>query len=112
MHPQAMSVLSWCCASESERTAGLPVTGRRSRERESLPAARRGESDMASAVQKIKLSPSRDIPFNKLERTIRMPTNFPMKSIGVLARLKRRGPPSKPGRRSMIRQTSPAPVYS
>ena len=34
-------------------------------ERES-PAARRGESDMASAVQKIKLSPSRDIPFNKL----------------------------------------------
>src|SRR4030081_2561120 len=40
------------------------MTGRRSRE--SLPAARRGESDMASAVQKIKLSPSRDIPFNKL----------------------------------------------
>src|SRR6202022_3652482 len=34
-------------------------------ERES-PAARRGEFDMASAVQKIKLSPSRDIPFNKL----------------------------------------------
>src|SRR5882724_5550228 len=64
MHPHAMSVLSWCCASESERTAGLPVTGRRSRE--SLPAARRGESDMAGAVQKIKLSPSRDIPFNKL----------------------------------------------
>src|SRR5229473_3409755 len=64
MHPHAMSVPSWCCASESERTAGLPVTGRRSRE--SLPAARRGESDMASAVQKIKLSPSRDIPFNKL----------------------------------------------
>src|SRR5216683_1537137 len=64
MHPHAMSVLSWCCASESERTAGLPVTGRRSRE--SLSAARRGESDMASAVQKIKLSPSRDIPFNKL----------------------------------------------
>src|SRR5712691_1484434 len=64
MHPHAMSVLSWCCASESERTAGLLVTGRRSRE--SLSAARRGESDMASAVQKIKLSPSRDIPFNKL----------------------------------------------
>src|SRR5712675_1280505 len=64
MHLHAMSVLSWRCASESERTAGLPVTGRRSRE--SLPAARRGESDMASAVQKIKLSPSRDIPFNKL----------------------------------------------
>jgi ParB/RepB/Spo0J family partition protein len=64
MHPRAMSVLSWCCASESKRTAGLPVTGRRSRE--SLSAARRGESDMTSAVQKIKLSPSRDIPFNKL----------------------------------------------
>src|SRR4030081_123365 len=40
------------------------MTGRRSRE--SLPAARRGESDMASAVQKINLSPSHDIPFNKL----------------------------------------------
>jgi ParB family chromosome partitioning protein len=64
MRPHAMSVLSWCCASESERTAGLRVTGRRSGE--SLPAARRGESDMANAVQKIKLSPSRDIPFNKL----------------------------------------------
>src|ERR1700681_2667135 len=34
-------------------------------ERES-PAARRGDSDMATAVQKIKLSSSRDIPFNKL----------------------------------------------
>src|SRR5712664_207227 len=65
MHPHAMPVLSWCCASESERTAGLPVTGRRSRERVSRPP-RRGESDMASAVQKIKRSPSRDIPFNKL----------------------------------------------
>src|SRR5450432_3256403 len=64
MHPHAMSVLSWWCASESERTAGLPVTGRRSRE--SLSAARRGDSDMASAVQKITLSPSRDIPFNQL----------------------------------------------
>ena len=64
MHPHAVSAFSWCCASESERSAGLSVTGRRSRE--SLPAARRGESDMASAVQKIKLSPSRDIPFNKL----------------------------------------------
>src|SRR6202048_3675953 len=64
MHPYAVSAFSWCCASESERSAGLPVTGRRSRE--SLPAARHGESDMASAVQKIKLSPSCDIPFNKL----------------------------------------------
>src|SRR5205814_9471326 len=52
-----------CCASESERRADLSVTGRKSRE--SLSAARRGETDMAS-VQKIKLSPSRDIPFNKL----------------------------------------------
>src|SRR5258707_10087676 len=64
MHPHAVSALSWCCASESERGAGSFVTGWRSGE--SLPAARRGESDMASAVQKIKLSPSRDIPFNKL----------------------------------------------
>src|ERR1700704_3735061 len=66
MHPHVVSVsaFSWRCASESERRAGLPVTGRRSRE--SLSAARRGASDMASAFQKIKLSPSRDIPFNKL----------------------------------------------
>src|SRR5580693_9723719 len=64
MHPHAMSVLRSWCTSERQRTAGLPVTGRRSRE--SLSAARRGESDMASGVQKIKLSPSRDIPFNKL----------------------------------------------
>src|ERR1700709_2351400 len=62
-HAVPVSVFSWCCASESERRAAFSVTGRRSRE--SLPAARRGESDMAS-VQKIKLSPSRDIPFNKL----------------------------------------------
>src|SRR5216683_2517071 len=64
MHLHAVSGFSSCCASESERSAGLSVTGWRSRE--SLSAARRGESDMASAVQKIKLSPSRDIPFNKL----------------------------------------------
>jgi ParB family chromosome partitioning protein len=63
MHPQAVSAFNCCCASESERSAGLSVMGRRSRE--SLSAARRGESDMTS-VQKIKLSPSRDIPFNKL----------------------------------------------
>jgi len=31
-----------------------------------VSAARSGETDMAKAVQKIKLSPSRDIPFNKL----------------------------------------------
>jgi ParB family chromosome partitioning protein len=63
MHPHAVSAFSWRCTSESERGASLSVTGWGSRE--SLPAARRGESDMAS-VQKIKLSPSRDIPFNKL----------------------------------------------
>ena len=62
-HAASVSAFSWRCALESERCAGLAVTGRRSRE--SLSAARRGESDMAS-VQKTKLSPSRDIPFNKL----------------------------------------------
>src|ERR1700752_4398049 len=62
-HAVPASVLTWCCPSESERRAGLSVSGRRSGE--SRSAARRGESDMAS-VQKIKLSPSRDIPFNKL----------------------------------------------
>src|SRR6266478_7681109 len=36
------------------------------RPRERLLAGRSGETDMAKAVQKIKLSPSRDIPFNKL----------------------------------------------
>ena len=51
-------------AAQSERSARVFVTGRRSRE--SLSAARRGESNMANAVAKIKLSPSRDIPFNKL----------------------------------------------
>jgi ParB family transcriptional regulator, chromosome partitioning protein len=63
MCPHAVLAFSCCCASESERRAGLSVTGWRSRE--SLSAARRGETGMAS-VQKIKLSPSRDIPFNKL----------------------------------------------
>jgi ParB-like nuclease domain len=51
-------------AAQSERSARVFVTGRRSRE--GLSAARRGESNMANAVAKIKLSPSRDIPFNKL----------------------------------------------
>src|SRR6202795_5210608 len=64
MYPHAVSAFSWCCASESERTAGLPLTGRRSRE--SLSAARRGDKRMTKAAQKITLSPSRDIPFNKL----------------------------------------------
>src|SRR5216684_854622 len=36
------------------------------RPRERLSAGRSGETDMTKAVQKIKLSPSRDIPFNKL----------------------------------------------
>src|SRR6266481_2243224 len=36
------------------------------RPRERLSAGRSGETDMAKAVQKIKLSPSRDIPFNNL----------------------------------------------
>ena len=51
-------------AAQSERSARVFVTGRRSRE--GLSAARRGESNMENAVAKIKLSPSRDIPFNKL----------------------------------------------
>ncbi len=50
--------------SESERAALRFVTGWRSRER--LPAARRGVTNMATAVQKITLSSARDIPFNKL----------------------------------------------
>jgi ParB family chromosome partitioning protein len=64
MHPLAVSAVCRGGASESERRAGVSMTGWRSRE--SLSAARRGVIDMASAVQKIKLSPSRDIPFNKL----------------------------------------------
>ena len=64
MSQPAASAFGRRCKSQSERRAGLSVTGRRSRE--SLSAARRGATDMASAVQKIKLSPSRDIPFNKL----------------------------------------------
>jgi ParB family chromosome partitioning protein len=62
MHPIAVSAFRRGGRSESERR--MLATGWRSRE--SLSAARRGESDMASTVQKIKLSPSRDIPFNKL----------------------------------------------
>src|SRR5580658_8253907 len=58
------SRLSGSAADESERRAGISVMGWRSRER--LSAARRGEFDMATAVQKITLSASRDIPFNKL----------------------------------------------
>src|SRR5260221_4860218 len=64
MHSPTVSAVCRRSALESERRAGMSVTGWRSRE--SLAAARRGASDMASAVQKIKLSPSRDIPFNKL----------------------------------------------
>src|SRR5260370_13763938 len=64
MHSPAVSAVCRRSALESERRVAMSVTGCRSRE--SLSAARRGASDMASAVQKIKLSPSRDIPFNKL----------------------------------------------
>jgi ParB family chromosome partitioning protein len=49
---------------ESKRRGCFSATGWRSRE--SLLAARRGEAKMTRAVQKITLSPSRDIPFNKL----------------------------------------------
>lgn len=49
---------------ESERRRPSRSTGWEARE--SLLAARRGEAKMTKAVQKITLSPSRDIPFNKL----------------------------------------------
>ena len=64
MHPHAVSAFSRCCASESERRAGLSRDGLEV-ERESLgrPSWRIRHGN---AVQKIKLSPSRDIPFNKL----------------------------------------------
>lgn len=64
MRSPSTSAVRRCGALESERRAGVSATGWRSRE--SLSAARRGVIDMATAVQKIKLSPSRDIPFNKL----------------------------------------------
>jgi ParB family transcriptional regulator, chromosome partitioning protein len=60
----ASAALRVCGLKESERKVGLFVTGWRPRE--SFSAARRGESNMATAVQKITLSASRDIPFNKL----------------------------------------------
>ena len=47
-----------------KRAAPVFATGWKSRE--SLSAARRGDTDMATAIQKITLSASRDIPFNKL----------------------------------------------
>ena len=62
MHPSRVSASAR--RRVREREEGGFVTGWRSRE--SLSAARPGESDMASAVQKIKLSSSRDISFNKL----------------------------------------------
>ena len=52
------------CDLKSKRAALVFVTGWRS-ERVSS-AARRGETDMATTIQKITLSASRDIPFNKL----------------------------------------------
>src|SRR5258708_10477727 len=64
MHSPTVSAVCRRSALESERRAGMSVTGWRSRE--SLSAACGGVSDMAAGVQKIKLRPSRDIPFNKL----------------------------------------------
>ena len=49
---------------KSKRAAPFFVTGRRSKE--SLSAARRGVIPMARTVQKIQLSASRDVSFNKL----------------------------------------------
>lgn len=49
---------------ESEREDGISVTGWKSRGRLSAPVAE--TTPMATAVQKITLSSSRDIPFNKL----------------------------------------------
>ena len=54
MHPFASRPSRCRGGSESERQGWMLVTGWRSRE--SLSAARRGESDMANAVQKITLS--------------------------------------------------------
>ena len=49
---------------ERERSVGLRVTG--SETGRVASGARRGEDLMTKAVQKITLSPSRDIPFDKL----------------------------------------------
>ena len=49
---------------ESKSRGRFSATGWKSRE--SLLAARRGEAKMTRPVRKITLSPSRDIPFNKL----------------------------------------------
>ena len=49
---------------ERERRAGVSANGLEA-ERGSRPPVPE-KADMAKAVQKIKLSPSRDIPFNKL----------------------------------------------
>ena len=49
---------------ERERSVGLRVTG--SEIGRVASGARRGEDLMTKAVQKITLSPSRDIPFDKL----------------------------------------------
>ena len=56
--------LSGSAEPESERAAPVSVTGWKSRESLSAPVAE--ITDMATAVQKIILSASRDIPFNKL----------------------------------------------
>ena len=75
MHPTAVAAF---CRHAGQRARG-GVGARDGLEVErSLSAARRGESDMASAVQKIKLSPSRDIPFNKL---VLSQSNYPVVRI-------------------------------
>ena len=61
---RAFRIVGYGAALERKRAALRFVTGWRSRERP--PAARRGETAMAKAMQKITLQPSRDIPFNKL----------------------------------------------
>jgi len=64
MHPRSFQCPPsvGCCASESERSAGLPVTGR-SRERVFRPPAWRIRYGKRSENQ---AQSSRDIPFNKL----------------------------------------------
>ena len=76
-HAVSVSVLSWCCASESERRAGLSVTGRRSRE--SLSAARRGESDMASRSE----NQTQSLPRYSLQQTGLSQSNVRRVKAGV-----------------------------
>ena len=66
-HAVPVSVLSWCCASESERRAGLSVTGRRSRESLSAGPSWRPIMAKSKSIPTLTLSVSRDIPLNKLD---------------------------------------------